>query len=108
MKLSQICCLSGDLSSISGSESDPSQSDKEPEEEIGTSEEAVPSSHSPLVHFTTHNETGVHLYGLYRSVLTGMKRDGVSLEAIRAIKNEQTWIVLMRSGGHFAGAVFRG
>lgn len=104
----------GDLSSISGSESDSAHSGKEMEEEAHTTidltstESHAELSHSPFVYFTTQDETSVHLYAVYRSILTGMKRGGVSLEAIKNVKKEQVWIVLMRSGGHFAGAVFNG
>ncbi len=94
----------GDLSSISGSESDSAHSGKEDEPRPLNSE----LSQTPFIYFTTTDKNGQKLFAVYRSTVTRAKRGGAKVEAIKSLTNEQVWIVLMRSGGHFAGAVFRG
>ena len=96
----------GDLSSISGSESDSTHSGKE--DEPRPSHTYPELSQTPFIYFTTNDKNGQKLYAVYRSILTRAKRGGANVEAVRNLKDEQVWIVLMRSGGHFAGAVFNG
>ncbi len=96
--------VGGDVSSISGSESDSAPSDKED----------VPHPlreglmQTPFIYFTTADKNGQKLFAIYRSLVTRVKRGGATLEAIKSLTNDQVWIILMRSGGHFAGAVFKG
>ncbi len=92
------------MSSISGSESDSAHSGKEEEPRPLNNE----LSHTPFIYFTTTDKNGQKLFAVYRSTVTRAKRGGAKVEAIKSLINEQVWIVLMRSGGHFAGAVFRG
>lgn len=101
-------CQSADLSSISGSESDSENEIEEVEEE---EDEIRSHSHgSPLLVFTTSN--GVQ-HAIYRCLLTNSKDLRNTTEhdlrqSLRQLTLPGIWIVLMRSGGHFAGAVFRG
>ena len=65
---------------------------------------------SPYIHFTVGDT------GLSHSVFRCIVADSHSSEAgecdlrtaLRCLKNPQVWIILIRSGGHFAGAVFKG
>ncbi len=53
-------------------------------------------------------------HSVYRCIVTGSHNPGlgegseVILDALQRLWDPQVWIILMRSGGHFAGAVFRG
>ena len=116
----------GDLSSISGSESD-SDSNKENEEETkakpfqaAVKEESDDDDDrtrsktvgSPFLYFSTRNG---RCFGLYRNIVTNLKAAEVLtsttsdlLNSLTSLAQPQVWIILMRAGGHFAGAVFRG
>jgi hypothetical protein len=98
--------LSDDLSSISGSESDSAHSDDEPDADHVI---LRGSSKSPFLNFS--DEAG-STHSIYRCILPGSQSSMESrhdLErALQALREPQVWIILMRSGGHFAGAVFRG
>jgi hypothetical protein len=117
----------GDLSSISGSESD---SDSSKDEDATSSlpgsntdfndeDSSVPSYStlpvgSPFLYFSSQD--GRH-YAVYRSLVTNLKPAAVRgssmssdflLGSLVSLTQPQVWVILMRAGGHFAGAVFRG
>ena len=113
-----MCTFSGDLSSISGSESDSDRHNEGEEEEPQiplTSDDVATQTKfagSPYIHFISAKDG--ESYAVYKNVLSG-SRHGVDtdeshdlLRALEALKEQQIWIVLMRAGGHFAGAVFKG
>ena len=106
----------GDLSSISGSESSSSPSD----EEEGVELKQPGHTHSfrrssPYLHFSPSNDpVGVAspTHSVYRCIVTANHAPEVGSEVVqdllRKLEGAQVWIILMRSGGHFAAAVFRG
>lgn len=113
----------GDLSSISGSESD-SDSSKDEEaisslpsnidfnDEDSSSPYSTSAVGSPFLYFSSQDG---RYYAVYRSLVTNLKpaavRDSPSsdlLGSLVSLVQPQVWIILMRAGGHFAGAVFRG
>ena len=105
-----IVLLLGDLSSISGSESDS-------DDELKTTErdddhgalQGKGADRSPYLHFSSE-EGSTH--SIYRCIIPGSQSNmepGHDLgHALQALREPQMWIILMRSGGHFAGAVFKG
>ena len=115
----------GDLSSISGSESD-SDSNKESEEAksklLSMEEEderygndithtSKPRS-SPFLYFSSQDG---RYFAVYKNLVINHKIAGVRnsttpdlLNSLSSLAQPQVWIILMRAGGHFAGAVFRG
>ena len=120
----------GDLSSISGSESD-SDSDHTPsDDEQPASKEASSQrdlSKSPYLHFSSSSSSsssspttsGGPTHSVYRCIVSSSPSPHSSSEqesdhkeltrALQALGGEpQVWILLMRSGGHFAGAIFKG
>lgn len=121
--LRQYFITGGDLSSISGSESD---SDSSKDEETSSSMTNIEEDHfngednsvmysvagSPFLYFSSQDG---RYFAIYRSLVTNLKpaavRDISSSDLLGSLVNltqPQVWIVLMRAGGHFAGAVFRG
>lgn len=119
-----------DMSSISGSESDSSpsedstgQNDEEacadaddedkPEEEEEEEErtEELPVQHkSPYLQFGLRDHPGL-VYSLFHSVIPHSHSNRTSsgiYQSLASFLKPQVWIILMRSGGHFAGAVYRG
>jgi hypothetical protein len=88
--------LSDDLSSISGSESD-----SDPD----TSNHTI---RSPVITFTFNTTC----HAIYRVLVTNSKDVDLSVDELKQAMIDLTipqfWIILMRSGGHFAGAVFKG
>lgn len=111
----QLYTVSGDLSSISGSESDSDHHSEEEEQPLTSDDITLHSSKllgSPYIHFTSA-KVG-ESYAVYKNVLIGSKWEMDEdeskdlLKALQELKEQQTWIVLMRAGGHFAGAVFKG
>ncbi len=117
-----------DTSSISGSESDSSPSEESnagphdndkcdddgsntgcEEEEEETEQPTVPSK-SPYFQFGLKDSPKL-IYSLFRSVLPQPQSGRASssvYESLAGFLKPQVWIILMRSGGHFAGAVYRG
>ena len=109
--------ITGDLSSISGSESDSAPSDHTlSDDEDGDSNLASLYSKkqgggkSPYLYFSVG--IGKPIYSIFRSIVTdshsGMESSQQLCLALRTLETPQVWIILLRSGGHFAGAVFRG
>ena len=108
----------GDLSSISGSES--SSEDEQEGVELklpGHAHNASPRSgvqkKSQYLHFSPADAVGgaSPTHSIYRCIVAGSGTElgsEVILDALRGLKEARVWIILMRSGGHFAGAVFRG
>lgn len=115
--------FTGDLSSISGSESDSDTNNVDVSPPDSTHSQLTPAPpegvacHSPFLYFTPGGTTSdsrvrSHTHSLYRCVMSG---GGVGSEeqlcsGLRQLGGPvpQVWLVLMRSGGHFAGAVYRG
>lgn len=102
-------CNTGDLSSISGSESDSAPTDDE-DDTPNASSSHVPQGrphNSPYVHFS-HASAQSHTYSIYRCIVgrTGVEQSHD--QVLHSLREPQVWLILMRSGGHFAGAVFRG
>ena len=119
--LPKLFCSGGDLSSISGSESD-SDSSRDIEEarpsldctekDFDDDSSHSQSAGSPFLQFSTQDG---QCYVVYRALVTNLKpsevRSSLSsdlLSALNCLTQPQVWIVLMRAGGHFAGAVFKG
>ncbi|XP_019849233.1 PREDICTED: ankyrin repeat and zinc finger domain-containing protein 1-like [Amphimedon queenslandica] len=102
--------LSGDLSSISGSDDTSSESE---EQEGDTPIATVATSGSPLLTFTvTGREDLKETCAIYKTILINKKDETVSSSEVmenlvRLATEPQIWIVLMKSGGHFAGAIFK-
>lgn len=116
-----MCDAGGDLSSISGSESD-SDSNKESEKAklklLAMEEEDEDTSHnskpmgSPFLYFSSQ---GGRCFAVYKNLVINHKAADVGnsttsdlLSSLSSLAQPQVWIILMRAGGHFAGAVFRG
>ncbi len=91
------------MSSISGSESDSAHSGED--EPPPLREKLV---QTPFIYFTTADKNGQKLFAIYRSLVTQAKRGRATMETVKSLAKDQVWIILMRSGGHFAGAVFTG
>lgn len=113
----------GDLSSISGSESD-SDSNKEneevkskllsmkEEEKYGDGISQSKPMGSPFLYFSSQDGC---CFAVYKNIITNHKTTEVRnlttsdlLSLLPSLAQPQVWIILMRAGGHFAGAVFRG
>ena len=98
----------GDLSSISGSESDDDDDTSSGHTHLGG------TNHSPYLHFSAGNSAGSHAHFVYRCIVCnrsggGGMGSGEELQrSLQRLGQPQVWLILMRSGGHFAGAVFRG
>ncbi|CAI7990448.1 Ankyrin repeat and zinc finger domain-containing protein 1 [Geodia barretti] len=96
----------GDLSSISGSESDSEDSC-----EATPTDSAHQSTSSPFVYFRADGSATGTVYSVYRVILAGGKKY-VSNErlvpSLLSLSLPPCWVILMRGGGHFAGAVFKG
>jgi len=121
-----VCCLcltmfSDDLSSISGSGSDSDETttihttsadahnDDDDCDYDEKRDRALPPTGSPYLQFGLRNKNDV-VYSLFRKALshTHSPISGSSLyRALSEFLKPQVWIILMRSGGHFAGAVYR-
>ena len=113
----QLIFVVGDLSSISGSGSSSSEEEEVELKSTGhTHSRPVGSPRKSLyLHFfpaSSAGEGGVPpTHSVYRCILTSTRaRTGseVTQDTLKALGDTQVWIILMRSGGHFAGAVFRG
>lgn len=112
--------LSENISSLSGSDS----SDEE-DKRFSTIQEDLSSLPTQKAKGTTRTQNNVHLlqlrsannhvYGMYPHVLYHPKNTPESesevkllLEKLAHSGNNTVWIILMKSGGHFAGGVFKG
>ena len=110
-----IVRIGSDVSSISGSESDSDPSkDSEEEEDDQDFDDSAHSKlvGSPFVYFSTVDR---RFFAVYRNLLTNLKANEIRTTAnfdlvnsLTSLACPQVCIVLMRAGGHFAGAVFRG
>ena len=110
-----------DLSSISGSGSDSEEttdghknntevsSDDDDCDYDEKSNHVLPPTGSPFLQFSLKNDSDV-VYSLYHKVLSHSHSPITGTSLYRALSDflkPQVWIILMRSGGHFAGAVYR-
>jgi hypothetical protein len=87
-----------DVSSISGSDS----------EEKDGSESSVMclSFRLPKVYFTGDDNL---LYSIYKCIAPDQKAEkSFSIKQLWAVVDNPVWVIIMLSGGHFAGAIFQG
>lgn len=67
---------------------------------------------SPFLYFSSQDG---RCFAVYKNLVANHKVAGVTnsmtsdlLSSLSSLAQPQIWIILMRAGGHFAGAVFRG
>ncbi|XP_062507933.1 tRNA endonuclease ANKZF1-like [Corticium candelabrum] len=93
-----------DVSSISGSDTE-SRDTSELDSSVQSPDRRL-SSRLPKMYFTGADKL---LYSLYKCVVSSRKTDeSYSLVQISSVVDNPVWVIVMLSGGHFAGAVFNG